>query len=421
MKEENIKGEYQRKVDKSLIPTCNIMGVNIAAINMNWLLKYIDENLSDIKGDYICVSNVHTTVNSYENAAYCAVQNGGLMAIPDGGPLSSVGRKRGYSDMDRTTGPSMMGEIFKISAEKGYRHYFYGSTEETLKLLEEKLQANYPGIQIAGMYSPPFRPLTEEEDKNIIENINKIKPDFVWIGLGAPKQEKWMAEHQGKIDTDHTAGYPDLIFTPWVLERPVPLKVFGPKGMQHMTDHILKAYETDIDFRINGFEKANESGYRVEVTEIESGIIYKDDRVTVEAFPVSHGTLECYGYKFITPDKTIVITGDTAPLDIVAEKAKDCDILLHEVEYAAGISCREPKWQKYHREVHTLSTDLAQVAKKANPKLLVTYHRIYHMNIQDNRKNLAAEMAWRDEAILDEIREAGYEGYVVNGKDLDVF
>lgn len=81
----------------------------------------------------------------------------------------------------------------------------------------------------------------------------------------------------------------------------------------------------------------------MEVTEIESGIIYKDDRVTVEAFPVSHGTLECYGYKFITPDKTIVITGDTAPLDIVAEKAKDCDILLHEVEYAAGISCREPK------------------------------------------------------------------------------
>ena len=72
-------------------------------------------------------------------------------------------------------------------------------------------------------------------------------------------------------------------------------------------------------------------------------------------------------------------------------------------------------------EVHTLSTDLAGVAKKANPKLLVTYHRIYHMNIQDNHKNLAAEMAWRDTAILDEIRDAGYDGYVVNGKDLDVF
>ena len=219
------------------------------------------------------------------------------------------------------------------------------------------------------------------------------------------------------LHTDHTAGYPDLIFTPWVLERPVPLKVFGPKGLQHMTDHILQAYETDIDFRIHGFEKANESGYRVEVTEIESGIVYRDDLVTVEAFPVSHGTLECYGYKFTTPDRTIVITGDTAPLDLVAEKSKGCDILLHEVEYAAGISCREPKWQKYHREVHTLSTDLAGVAKKANPKLLVTYHRIYHMNVQDNHKNLAAEMAWRDTAILDEIRDAGYDGYVVNGKD----
>lgn len=425
MKEENIKGEYQRKVDKSLIPTCNIMGVNIAAINMNWLLKYLDANLSDIKGDYICVSNVHTTVTSYEDAAYCAVQNGGLMAIPDGGPLSSVGRKRGYSDMDRTTGPSLMGEIFKISAEKGYRHYFYGSTEETLKLLEEKLQENYPGIQIAGMYANgPSSAVVVGDRAYIVDfgpGVVRQASAAYFNGIDALRPDLLTVAFCTHLHTDHTAGYPDLIFTPWVLERPVPLKVFGPKGMQHMTDHILKAYETDIDFRINGFEKANESGYRVEVTEIESGIIYKDDRVTVEAFPVSHGTLECYGYKFITPDKTIVITGDTAPLDIVAEKAKDCDILLHEVEYAAGISCREPKWQKYHREVHTLSTDLAQVAKKANPKLLVTYHRIYHMNIQDNRKNLAAEMAWRDEAILDEIREAGYEGYVVNGKDLDIF
>lgn len=223
------------------------------------------------------------------------------------------------------------------------------------------------------------------------------------------------------LHTDHTAGYADLIFTPWVLERSVPLKVFGPQGMRHMTEHILKAYETDIDFRIHGFEKANESGYRVDVTEIHSGIVYEDDRVSVEAFPVSHGTLECYGYKFVTDDRTIVITGDTAPLELVAEKAKGCDILLHEVEYAAGISCREPKWQKYHREVHTLSTDLARVAQAAKPKLLVTYHRIYHMNIQDNRINLPAEMERREEAILDEIRAGGYDGYVVNGKDLDIF
>ena len=191
---------YKRTVDKAQIPTCNILGVNIAAINMEWLVEYLDKNLLDIKGDYICVSNVHTTVTSYEDASYCAVQNGGLMAIPDGGPLSTVGRRRGCKNMARTTGPSLMGEIFKISAKKGYRHYFYGSKQETLELLEKKLKENYPGIKIAGMYSPPFRPLTEEEDKAIIERINETKPDFVWVGLGAPKQEKWMAAHQGKID-----------------------------------------------------------------------------------------------------------------------------------------------------------------------------------------------------------------------------
>ena len=191
---------YKRTVDKAQIPTCNILGVNIAAINMEWLVEYLDKNLLDIKGDYICVSNVHTTVTSYEDASYCAVQNGGLMAIPDGGPLSTVGRRRGCKNMARTTRPSLMGEIFKISAKKGYRHYFYGSKQETLELLEKKLKENYPGIKIAGMYSPPFRPLTEEEDKAVIERINEANPDFVWIGLGAPKQEKWMAAHQGKID-----------------------------------------------------------------------------------------------------------------------------------------------------------------------------------------------------------------------------
>ena len=187
--------EYKRKVDKGRIPTCNIMGVNIAAINMEWLVQYLKKNLSEIKGDYICVSNVHTTVTSYEDAAYCAIQNGGLMAIPDGGPLSTVGRKRGHKNMERTTGPSLMGEIFEISAEKGYRHYFFGSKEETLEVLYQKLTENYPGIQIAGMYSPPFRPLTEEEDKAVIERINEANPDFVWIGLGAPKQEKWIYDN----------------------------------------------------------------------------------------------------------------------------------------------------------------------------------------------------------------------------------
>ena len=191
---------YKRTVDKSAIPICNIMGVDIAAIDMEWLLEYLNRNVKNLSGDYICVSNVHTTVTAYENQEYCKVQNGGIMAIPDGGPLSSVGRKRGFKNMKRTTGPSLMGEIFKISAAEGYRHYFYGSTDETLEKLHSVLTESYPGIQIAGMYSPPFRPMTEDEDKAIIERINETKPDFVWVGLGAPKQEKWMAAHQGRVE-----------------------------------------------------------------------------------------------------------------------------------------------------------------------------------------------------------------------------
>ena len=189
-----------KSIDKYKIPVCKIMGVNIAAINMHWLIEFTKSNIKYLSGNYMCVSNVHTTVMSYENKEYCDIQNGGIMAIPDGGPLSSVGRKRGFADMQRTTGPDYMGEMFKISAENGYKHFFYGSTEDTLEKLEEKLKEKYPGINIAGMYSPPFRSLTDEEDAGIVKMINAADADFVWIGLGAPKQEKWMAAHKGVIN-----------------------------------------------------------------------------------------------------------------------------------------------------------------------------------------------------------------------------
>lgn len=195
----NMNETFVSKVDKALIPTCNIMGVNLAAINMPWLIDFTKKYIKELSGDYLCVSNVHTTVMSYDDKAYCAVQNGGIMAIPDGGPLSSVGRKRGFSKMERTTGPDYLKEVLKISAEEGYRHYFYGSTEETLEKLRKVLEEEYPGVQIAGMYSPPFRALSDEEDLNIVQMINEADADFVWIGLGAPKQEKWMAAHQGEI------------------------------------------------------------------------------------------------------------------------------------------------------------------------------------------------------------------------------
>lgn len=190
---------FVHKADKSKIPTCEIMGVNIAAVNMEWLLRFTRKNIRQLSGDYMCVSNVHTVITASEDQIYRNIQNSGIMAIPDGGPLSSVGRKRGYREMGRIPGPSYMEEIFKISGKMGYRHFFYGSTEETLAKLKQGLERDYPGIKVAGMYSPPFRPMTKEENARIIEKINDAKVDFVWVGLGAPKQERWMADHQGKV------------------------------------------------------------------------------------------------------------------------------------------------------------------------------------------------------------------------------
>ena len=191
--------QYQRAVNNIDIPTVNILGVNIAAIDMDWLLEFTKRTVKELSGDYICVSNVHTTVTAYEDESYRVVQNGGILAIPDGGPLSSIGRKRGAKNMRRITGPSYMGEILRMSVKCGYKHYFYGSTQETLDGLKSVLEKNYPGLSIVGMYSPPFRSMTESEDRKIVEAINTASPDFLWIGLGAPKQEKWMAAHKGRV------------------------------------------------------------------------------------------------------------------------------------------------------------------------------------------------------------------------------
>ena len=184
---------------KTKIPTCPILGVNIAAIDMDWVLSFTHEHIRELSGDYICVSNVHTTVTAYKDPAYMNVQNNAIMALPDGGPLSSVGQKRGYSKMSRVTGPSYMEEILKSSSRYGYSHFFYGASKETTDKMIEVIEERYPGVRIAGVYNPPFRPLTKEEDEQVIKLITDAKPDFVWVGLGAPKQELWMAEHQGKI------------------------------------------------------------------------------------------------------------------------------------------------------------------------------------------------------------------------------
>lgn len=187
------------------------------------------------------------------------------------------------------------------------------------------------------------------------------------------------------LHSDHTLGYPDLIFTPWVLHRGVPLQAYGPRGLRHMTGHILKAWQEDIRVRTTGLEEADRTGYKVEVHEISPGVVYQDQNVKVTAFPVKHGSWkQAFGYRFDTPDRSIVLSGDTAPTDAVVNACNGCDVLLHEVYNIKGAEMREEHWKEYFAAFHTSPEQLGEIATQAHPKLLVLYHQVLeHLPEQD--------------------------------------
>ena len=222
-------------------------------------------------------------------------------------------------------------------------------------------------------------------------------------GIPVNKMNKAFLTH---FHSDHTAGLPDLICTPWVLGRREPLAVYGPPGIKEMTDHILAAYYPDITERLHGLEPANTTGYRVDAHEIEPGLIYKDVHICVEAFPVDHGSFTAFGYNVVTPDKKIVISGDTAPTETMIKEAYHCDILIHEGYSVNGLKTRPYNWQKYHNCVHTSSHELAEIASQVTPGLLILYHQLFWGVSEDE--------------LLAEIKDL-YGGEVVSGKDLDVF
>jgi len=210
------------------------------------------------------------------------------------------------------------------------------------------------------------------------------------------------------LHSDHTVGLPDVIFTPWVLGRDEPLELFGPVGSQQMVTHLLAAYQEDVRVRLEGLEPANEFGYRVNVHEItEPGTVYQDSSVRITAFAVHHGSWrQAFGFKFETRDRVVVISGDTAPTDAIVEQCNGCDVLVHEVYSQAGFERREPLWQEYHATFHTSSFELAEIATRARPKLLVLYHQLF--------------WGTSEAELLREIRSR-YDGEVVSARDLDVF
>jgi ribonuclease Z len=207
------------------------------------------------------------------------------------------------------------------------------------------------------------------------------------------------------LHSDHTVGYPDLIFTPWTVGREVPLEVYGPKGLKDMTEHLQAAYHVDIETRTNedGNQRTFPDGHKVNVHEVTAGVIYKDANVTVTAFATKHA-MESYGYRFDTPDRSIVISGDTNPAQATIDACHGCDVLIHEANTPAWLATRPDTFQRFAARYHTSTSQLADLARVARPRLLVLYH---YSGLSPDE--LLTDMAGR------------YPGHFVIGRDLDVY
>lgn len=208
------------------------------------------------------------------------------------------------------------------------------------------------------------------------------------------------------LHSDHTLGLPDLILTPWVMRRTVPLQLYGPAGTRAMADNIEKAYAEDIQIRIEGLERENTAGHQVTVHEIQPGVVYQDANVKVTAFAVKHGSWkEALGYRFDADGKSIVISGDTRPVDSVVSACNGCDVLIHEA-YAG--STGDAETAAYFSAFHTSALELGDVAAKAHPKLLVVTHYVSLGKLGEDDARLA-----------NEIHEK-FHGQIIIANDLDV-
>ncbi len=212
------------------------------------------------------------------------------------------------------------------------------------------------------------------------------------------------------LHSDHTLGYPDLIFTPWVIGRTDPLEVYGPAGTAAMTEHLKAAYAADVKIRTEGLEGLDTRGLRVNVHELASdGPIYRDANVSVRAISVRHGSwTQAFAYRIEAGGRVIVISGDTTPVPALADACDGCDLLLHEVYSAEGYKAAfGTNGSQYHPRAHTSTEELAQLATKANPKVLVLYHQLHF--------GTPGEID-----LVKEIRRT-YKGKVVDGRDLTAY
>jgi N-acetylglucosaminyldiphosphoundecaprenol N-acetyl-beta-D-mannosaminyltransferase len=189
-----------------VIPRVDVLGVHVSAITMSMAVEEVARWIQDGEQHYVCVTGVHGVMESQADPSLRDIHNNSGLTTPDGMPMVWSGRYAGAKYMERVYGPDLMLELCARAAERGWSSYFYGGKEGVPELLAERLTDRFPGFRVAGTYSPPFRPLTAEEDRELVERVNSAAPDLIWVGLSTPKQERWMAAHIGRLQAPALLG-----------------------------------------------------------------------------------------------------------------------------------------------------------------------------------------------------------------------
>jgi N-acetylglucosaminyldiphosphoundecaprenol N-acetyl-beta-D-mannosaminyltransferase len=177
----------------------NVLGVGVSAVTMAQAVDVIQGWITAEDHKYVCVTGVHGVIESQDDPSLRDIHNCAGLVTPDGMPLVWLGRLNGYRHIERVYGPDLMLACCAASVSKGYRHFLYGGAPGVPERLAARLQQRFPGLMVAGTWSPPFGTPTPGEERAMIERINAANPDIVWVGLSTPKQERWMATHVGRL------------------------------------------------------------------------------------------------------------------------------------------------------------------------------------------------------------------------------
>jgi ribonuclease BN (tRNA processing enzyme) len=282
-------------------------------------------------------------------------------------------------------------------------------------------------IVLLGTGNPPADPDRSGPATAIVVNGT---PYLIDMGAGIVRRAKSAVVEKGvagldpvnlrvvfvtHLHSDHTVGFPDLWLTPWVLGRRFPLEVYGPAGLSAMTRHLMEAYRVDFEVRTKDRKvyggRTVAAAHGISTHEINPGVVYRDANVTVTAFRTNHG-MPSFGYRFDTPDRSIVISGDTTPTQATIDACHGCDVLIHEVLTRDWLAKR-PDFVRYAGDHHTTTTQLVDLATKAKPRLLILYHGSISLrpNVDKERSSPAT--------LLREM--SAYDGQIVVGRDLDVY